>query len=164
MTKNIEQLPPPSPHDRVVGIPLPNTEVIVPETEFSLYEVIDAIDAKRQEEFANTEVKPIEFISGVTEDGLYVSVDENRGLDMGADNYFVIRVAGTKKDQEKGVLWQEDRMSYGDVLRFRDGGTTSIPSILGHFHKPSPFREGEDTTFNDEPIVYVDSRLASTEQ
>jgi hypothetical protein len=101
---------------------------------------LEKITAQRQE---LADKDPREFIMGVTEDKAVLSVDELYGVEI-SEERFIVRYAPLDTLVE-GIPAQEQRMTYFEVSRLRDGGTTNMPTRFGKIHRPTPHRPAPTT-------------------
>lgn len=82
---------------------------------------------------------PQEMVKGVTENRELLVIDELHESES-IDAHFIVRYASISKLIEDEPL-EEQSMSYREVRRFRDGGTTIMPTKFGVVVSPAPNRK-----------------------
>lgn len=104
---------------------------------------------KEREELKDKD--PHEVVLGITSDGALLSVDEHYKADPFKGAYFVVRHAPLS-ELASGQPFVRQEMTYGEVTRSRDGGTTIMPTQFGEIYSPAP-SHAEPTTLDSVPIT-----------
>lgn len=118
---------------------------------------LDRIAAERR---ALAEKDPREFILGVTVGRALLSVDELYDVEIDEER-FIVRFAPLAALVE-GEPVQEQRMTYLEVDRYRDGGTTFMPTQFGEVYKPAR-QHSMPATLDGDIITPLAGLMPSTE-
>jgi len=105
--------------------------------------VASALEKVTEQRTELAEKDPRQFILGITEGRELLSVDEMYGVDI-SEERFIVRFSPLDR-LVAGEQMQEQRMTYMEVRRIRDGGTTYMPTRFGNIHRPAPHKEAPTT-------------------